>query len=152
MVLTKINITHRRWEMRRLCEGDGLFTEKLATGLDPSFLDQYSARTRRRPRGANLSLLPCAGERHIFAHLLHISFEKKWSIWHLEIQQTFATPRACYEWHDTQSSIPTKFPKITLSRRFDLSSMLSSIEILMTMVCVHRNLKAMLFFRKSIIL
>lgn len=58
----------------RLREGDGLFTEKLATGLDPSFLDQYSARARRRPRGANLSLLSCAGERHIFSHLLHPYF------------------------------------------------------------------------------
>ena len=65
---------HRRLADVRLREGDGLFTEKLARGLDPSFLDQYSTRARRRLRGVNLSSLSCAGKRRIFSHFLHPYF------------------------------------------------------------------------------
>jgi len=35
MIILKINMTHRRLGNVRLHEGDRLFTEKLARGLDP---------------------------------------------------------------------------------------------------------------------
>lgn len=67
---------HRRPGDVRLREGDGLFTEKLARGLDLSFLDQYSARARRRPLIYRRSLAR-ANVVHFRTFLIHISFDKK---------------------------------------------------------------------------